>query len=140
VWGKPKVEIHCDDCKKSNLIDIPEKIQCAHCEKEIELKGSFIKGFGKKAILAIITTGVAFSQVDDVLYPNHYPSEVQYAILEACIAGDSSSYLSTAEIKRKRTICTCAFDNVRDEIGYEIFQNNPDYFIQTLHKEIGKCD
>jgi len=141
MWGKPVVKLKCSNCEKNTEVDIPDEVKCAHCNETLKLKGSFIKGLGAKAAIAtILVGGTVAAQVDGIPFFDDYPSSVQYAIINTCIAGDQNSYFSKAELKQKEKICTCAFDNARDEIGYEMFQNDSSSFIQTLRKEIQQCD
>ena len=141
MWGKPKVKIVCSECKKGSEFSIPEVINCEHCNEPITLKGSFIKGLGKKGVIAtVLTASIAVTQADDFLFPNRYPSSVEFAIINTCISGDESSYFSRDQIAKKRDICICAFDKTQAIIDYPTFEEKPDFFISTFQKSHSQCN
>jgi DNA-directed RNA polymerase subunit RPC12/RpoP len=141
MWGKPTVKLKCDSCKKDTEIDIPDEVECTHCNETLKLKGRFIKGLGAKAAVAsIIVGGLALGQVDGIPFLDDYPSSVQYAIINTCIAGDQSSYFSKSELKQKKVVCICAFDKTKSNIGYDEFKRDENYFIKSFHINTQECD
>jgi hypothetical protein len=141
MWGKPTVKLKCDSCKKDTEIDIPDEVKCSHCDETLKLKGRFIKGLGAKAAaVSIIVGSVALGQVDGIPFLNDYPSRVQYAIIDGCIAGDQDSYFPESELKQKRDVCICAFDKTKSNIGYDEFKKDETYFIKSFHINTRECD
>jgi hypothetical protein len=125
------VEITCPKCSKETDFKVTDAISCEHCKSSF----SGLRLAVKKALLptvgALALAGYAGHKLDDLLEPNRYPLETEYALVESCVQGAKrSDYWKLAEGKFE--LCSCALKLAQKTVNFKKFKDEPAKFKQAM--------
>lgn len=131
------MEITCPKCSKNTTFNVTDTISCSHCQSSFDK----IK-FAKKAMItawsALVIGGYAGHKIDDLLEPNRYPVEVEYALIESCAKGGQEIGYQRLAVA-KFGVCACALERTQKTIDFKRYKDKPSDFFSTMRTSVRSC-